>query len=473
MSQYNYVWRYGVQDEWTETLLQIIGASDELETADVESHDDDNSVYVSWDGEDGSGADGTSDLPFRTLQYALAMMSSDQNIITIKDSNYYYSSDGIDLYLDVDGIVIQGMEGQKPIITLDTGVASQLNMIRLQNAGKIINLEIQIPTGYAEQVTGVDARSGTITNVTILGANKNGINKTTSGTVTIENTLIYGSINDGSNDGSGILFQEGVLSLDHVLIHSNDYAGILATGSATKNLGLDHCTISNNQYGTYVSGATNISMTVIDSIIYKNKIYDHYGDVAVFAYSCVGKVNGNPTYTPATNMLRINPLFMSNEDYNLRTIYNGYGDSLMVSPCVNISSIGDDMGCYQYARSSSGQSYTQITIKCPSRITKGKMVVDGQLLIVKGLRPRMKFTGVKNTLDLVWSGQDNVLTQGEAEALEYMFENANSEVYMSADSGVTYKKYLINKTRSFEVSRALPIVENTLMQDATISLIEV
>ena len=318
MTQYNYVWRYGIENLWTETPLLRVGASAYLTSTEVESHTDGNSVYVSWDGEDGSGGDGTYALPYRTIQYAMAMMSSNHTIVTIKDSNYYYTGDGVDLYIDINGITIQGMEGQKPILTLNTSIASQVNMIRLQNQGKLINIELQIPEGYTEQVTGIDARAGTIQNVTIDGANKNGIQKTTSGVVTIQNSEIKNCINDGEVDGSGILLQEGTLNLDHTLIHSNDYAGIRSDGTDGKVLGLDHCTVAGNQYGLHVIGSTNLGANIIDSIVYRNKVYDHYGSMAVYSYSCIGKINGSPTLTITTSTLRVNPLFISNVDFNLR-----------------------------------------------------------------------------------------------------------------------------------------------------------
>lgn len=473
MADYDFIFRYGFTQSWTETASKIIGASDDLEYDDIEAHTDINSVYVAWAGDDGSGGDGTSDNPYRTLQHALANMTSDHTMITIMDSNYYYTGDAIDLYLDVDGIIIQGMEGQKPVLTLNTGIASQINMIRLQNEGKLINVELQIPTGYSEQVTGIDAREGTIQNVTIDGATKNGIQKTTSGEVTIENSDIGSSINDGENNGSGILFQEGTLNLDYSLIHSNDYAGIRVDGAGTKVLALDHSTVANNQYGIHEIDATNLSSTIIDSILYKNKIYDYYGSASTISYTCIGKINGSPTLSLGTNIIRINPLFVSNDDFRLRTKYNGFGDNILTSPCVGISSVADDMGCYQYTRSLSGQVYSQFSVPAPTTYIPGKKPVDGQVVIVRAIYPKLIYRGILNTLEIGWEGEDNVLTADEFAALQVMYDNDDPYIYLSIDNGSTYKKYLYDKTAEFRGSRGLVIEDNTLMKDFNMTLYEV
>lgn len=473
MADYKFIFRYGFTESWSETASQIVGASTSIALTDIETHSDENSVYVSWDGDDGSNGDGTKDYPYRTIQYARDMMLTGQHIITILDSNYYYTGDAIDLLFTLDGIVLQGAEGQKPILTIDTGIASQVYMIRLQNSGKLINVELQIPSTYGEQISGVDARSGTLKNITIDGANKNGIQKTTSGTVTVTNSIIKNSVNDGETDGSGILLQEGTLNIDYSLIHSNDYAGVRVSGSSSKVLAYDHVIIANNQYGTHETDATNLAMTIEDSIIYKNKIYDHYGSSAVISYTCIGKINGSPTLTAATNMLRLNPLFISNTDYRIRTKYNGYADNLLTSPCESVASDGTDMGCYQFVRSSTGQSYLEFEITPSSSYTPGKRLVDGEMVIVKANYPKIIKRGSLNTLALGWSGQDNALTNDEYTALELMFDNDNDEIYLSIDRRVTFTKYLIDKTKGISANRGLVKEDNTVMLNASLDLIEV
>ena len=95
------------------------------------------------------------------------------------------------------------------------------------------------------------------------------------------------------------------------------------------------------------------------------------------------------------------------------------------------------------------------------------------MLIVKGLYPRMKMTGTLNALELEWSGTDNVMTDDEANNFGLMYENDNSEIYLSVDDSLTFKKYVVDKTREFDFARALPIEENTLQMDVSLSLIEV
>jgi len=473
MPDYKFIWRYGMIESWSETLIKIIGASNLIEYIDIEAHNDDNSVYVSWDGEDGSGADGTSTYPYRTIQYAKDMMNSNQTIITIMDSNYYYTGDAFTLYFDINGITLQGMEGVKPILIIDTTIASQISMIRLQNVGKLINVEIQIPIGYSEHVIGIDAREGDIKNVTIDGANKNGIQKTTADIVNIDNTIIKNSINDEEIDGSGILFQEGTLNVSYSLIHSNDYAGIIIDGSGTKLLNINHSTITNNQYGIHLINCSNLNMNVIDSIVYKNKVYDHYGSIAVYSYSCIGKINGSPVLTPLTNVLRINPLFISNEDFRLRTKYNGFGDNILTSPCVGLSSMHDDMGCYQYVRSLTGQNYQEFESPSPDSYNDRQVPIDAKILTVRSLSSKLILRGLKNYLNLEWSGNDNILTEEEYNNFRAMFLHSTSEIYLSKDNRETFIKYLIDKTKDMSGSRGLVIMNNMLRKNISITLIEV
>lgn len=472
MAEYKYYFRYGVTDEWLETLLYLIGTSNEITYDQLESHTDENSVYVSWAGSDDTSADGTSSNPYRTLQYAKDMMTSDQTIITILDSNYYYTGDAIDLYFDLDGITLQGAEGQTPILRINTSISSQISMIRLQNGGNILNVEIQVDTAYSEQVTAIDAREGTIKNVTIDSANKYGIQKSTSNTVDIYRTIIKNSINDGTTDGSGIYISEGELNLDHCLIYGNDYAGIHSYGTSSKTITLDQCTIADNQYGIHTINGSNLSLTVNNSIIYKNNIYDMYGSDGDFYYTCIGKVQGSPTLHDASNVIRVNPLFISTGDYRLRSKYNGYGDSLLLSPALGISDVSGDIGVYEYTRTLSGQTFTEFYVTPPISSSQGKVSVDAKLLTTNTLKNKMVLRGMLNRVELKWSGEDNALTELEHSSLEDMFET-EGDIFLSIDEQVSYKRYVIDKTRGFNSDKAINNRTNTLKLNVSLTLYEV
>lgn len=471
MADYLFNWRYGIEETWLEDAIYNIGASASLALIDIESHTDETSVYVSWDGDDGTGGDGTADFPYRTIQYARDMMESGQFIITILDSNYYYTSDGIDLYFDLDGIILQGGEGQKPILRLDVAVANQITMIRLQNAGKIINIEIQVDTEYGEQTTAIDARDGTIKNVTIVTANKYGIQKTTSGTVEITNCIIKNSINDGSVDGSGIAISEGELDISYCQITGNDYCGIIATGTATKTITIDYSTIADNQYGILTSGSSNLDLDITNSIIYKNKIYDHYGDDGEYSYSCVGKIQGSPTLSGVTNVIRTNPLFIGEGDYNLRSKYNGYGDSFMLSPCLGVSEDTLDLGCFQYTRTLSARDYRSFTTYPPENLSNSIIAVDAKFVTVKSLKSRLLSKGFINKVDLSWNGDSNVVSETDYNNLVLMFES-EGDIYLSIDEETTYIKYTIDKTRGLKGDRCLLKQDNTYYRNISLILYE-
>ena len=471
MAEYKYYFRYGFIETWEESLLHIIGASDLLNSEDIEEHNEYNSVYVSWDGSDDTSADGTESNPFRTIQYAKDMLYSDQTIITILDSNYYYTGDAIDLYFDLDGITLQGVEGEKPTLLIDTSIANQISMIRLQNGGNILNVEIQIDTSYSEQVTAIDAREGTIKNVTINSANKYGIQKSTSGIVSIYNTIIKNSINDGTTDGSGIYVSEGELNIDHCLIYGNDYAGIHFYGTGIKIVNLEHCTISSNQYGIRNIDSSNLTLTVNNSIVYRNNVYDHYGIYGDYSYSCIGKVQGNPGIDDGEVVVRNNPLFVSYEDFRLRSKYNGIGDELLTSPCLGISDNGGDLGVYEYNRVLSGQVYTEFEVTPPIKVSYIKSPVDSSFITTNTLKNKMIVRGFLNQVSLSWNGDDNALTELEFLDLKNMFESEGF-IYMSTDNEITYNKYLIDKTRGISSDRAINKENNTLILNTSLILYE-
>jgi hypothetical protein len=472
MAEYKYYFRYGFLESWDETPLYILGASSSLEFEDIEEHSEINSVYVSWEGSDDTLADGTENHPYRTIQYAKDMLFSDQYIITILDSNYYYTGDYLDLFFDLDGIVLQGVEGQKPVLRIDTNLSNQILMTRIQNGGKLINVEIQIDSSYTGQVTGIDAIDGTIKNVIIDASNRYGLQKNSSGTVNVYNTIIKNSINDGEIDGNGIYMSEGELNLDHCLIYGNDHSGIFCTGSENKTVSLDHCTISNNQYGIHTINSSNLSLTILNSIIYRNNIYDLYGSDGDISYTCIGKIQGSPTLQTENVVLRINPLFISYEDFRLRSKYNGFGDDLLLSPCLNVSDVGGDLGAYEYSRVLVNQSYIEFDISVPISLSYDKVPVDSTFLTTNTLKCKMIVKGFLNKLSLSWSGEDNALTNLEKLSLEDMFES-EGDIYLSTDNQISYKQYIIDKSKGLHFEKALNTLGNTLKLNCSLELYEV
>jgi hypothetical protein len=166
-------------------------------------------------------------------------------------------------------------------------------------------------------------------------------------------------------------------------------------------------------------------------------------------------------------------LFVSIDDFRIRTKYNGYADMIMQSPCIGISSEYNDIGCYQYTRALSGQTYNELEMPSPDRVGKSRMAVDGKLITTIALAMKLIKRGTKNKLELGWTGNDNVLTEAQITSLEMMFDNEVNEIYLSVDNKATFKKYTYDKTRDFSTSRALNVIENTYHVDVTLNLIEV
>lgn len=471
MAYNKFKWRYNITYNWTETAQYVIGASSDLTSDDVEAHNDNNCTYVGWSGSDSTGT-GTYANPFRTLQHAHGNLGTGHTIITIIDSNYYYTGDAVDLFFEVHAITLQGIEGEKPILTIDPNIASQVKMVQLAYGGKLVNVELQIPSGYTEQVTAIDAQTGEIRNITIDGANNNAIDKTTTGTVTLKYSIIKNSVNDGSTDGSAITISNGPMDIEHCQLNDNDYCGIIFTGSGVKTITIDYCTITGNGYGIHTTGSSNLSLTITNTINYKNSIYDHEGGIAIYSYCCLGSVNGSPTILTTTPMLRIDPLFISDTDFNLRSIYNGYGNAFVFSPALAQSSTGKDLGCYQYTRVLASQTFVEFETERPATFQNSLVPTDARVWITNLLKPRLYTKGDSERTICNWTGNDNVLPESQFDNIKLMRQSTGN-VFLSTDGGTTYTEYLIDRSKEFRWERGVNLEQNDVYKNISLLLLKV
>lgn len=464
MAQQKFIWRYLYEFLYSETILIIIGESSSIVPGDLVQHDDTNCIYVSWAGSDTTGT-GTQALPFRTLQHALSNMGG-KTIITILDSNEYYSGEGASLFLDLNGITLQGNSGQTPILTIDTGLANQIKMLEINN-GAVLNVKIIIPENYTSQITGVELNSGTIKFVTIQDATRHGVwIPSGSGVCNIENTIIKNIKNEGTEDGNGIKFEEGTLSLWRCLLVDNDRSGLYVTDSYSKTLNIDHCTIAGNQYGIHGQVATNLSLDIINSILYDNSIYDYNVLSGNIDYCCVGAINGDPTIG-GHNMVRFSPFFIGNGDYRVRTIYNGYSDGSFVSPIIGIGSTGLDLGVYAMDRQSSEQGYNQFETERSDRFIKTVKPIEAKIYFTNSIKPKFTKKGVADFLNINWK----LLTDSELNNLENMY-NSSSAIFLSID-GLVFNQYLINETKELKYSRPLNVDDMDLWSEVSLELIKI
>jgi len=464
MAQQNFIWRYLYEYLYTETMLIIIGNSTSIAPGDLVSHNDTNCIYVSWAGNDTTG-DGTSGLPFRTLQHALATMGG-KLIITILDSNEYYSGEGASLFLDLNGITLQGDSGQSPILTIDVGLASQIKMVEINN-GAILNLKIVIPEDYTSQVTAVELNSGDIKYTTILDATRHGVwIPSGAGVCNIENSIIKDIKNEGTEDGNGIKFEEGTLNLSRCLLVDNDRTGLFCTGTDTKILNISHATIAGNQYGIHGQEATNLATTLLDSILYDNTIYDYNVLSGNIDYCCVGSINGEPTIG-GHSMVRFSPFFIGGGDYRVRTIYNGYSDGSFVSPIIGISSTGIDLGVYAMSRQASEQGYNQFETKRSDQFVKSIKPIEAKMYFTNSIKPKFTKKGTADFLTVNWK----LITDIELENLKAMY-NSNTTVFLSTD-GILFDQYFLNETKELKYARPLNVDDMDLWSDINLELIKI
>jgi hypothetical protein len=462
------VWRYQLESTYTEVYAQEIGCTDDVLASAIDAHDDDTSVYVSADGFDNdSNYDGTQALPYRTVIHALNELQTGQSIITILDSEEYYTGESGTLTLNLDGIVLQGINGQTPTLTIDPTVASQEYMIDLKNSGKVINCKIVVPDDYASQVTCVRAYAGTIKNCTIDGATRDGVVMPATATaLTVQNSIIKNSNNEGTTDGNGIRLDQGTLTISRSLIADNDRAGIYATGSAAKGLDADYITIAGNQYGLLGHGATNLTLNIKDSIDYENTIYDYYNTAGTIEYSCVGSVNGSPN--TVGNYIRFNPFFIGNSDYRIRTLHNGYGDAFVTSPAIGVSSTGIDVGCYQMTRTTGATVYNEFITERPDTYIINPTPIEPKTFYSNTLRPKILKKGDVNILSIAWENMESE----QFENLKILYDN-EYEVYLSVDNGVSYQHYIIDVSKGFAKDIPVFVIDQTMRRGVSLTLIEV
>jgi hypothetical protein len=458
-------WRYDVAGTYTESESIPIGCTVNTLASDLDGHNDSNCAYVSYAGSDSTG-DGTYANPYRTVLHALDNLDSNQTIITILDSNEYYTGKSGQLTLPLAGVTLQGLNGQTPTLTIDTGVASQEYMIDLTYSAKLKNVKMTVPDGYGSQVTCVRLYSGTFQNVTIETATRDGISMpATSSSVVVNKCIIKNIINDGTTDGNGIRIVEGQLDIDRTLIVDCDRAGIYSTGSTSKTIDGDYVTIAGNQYGLYGHNSTNLSVNFQDSILYENTIYDYYYTSGTLSYICVGSINGAPTLS--NTQIRFNPFFVGSGDYRLRTVYNGYADANFSSPVYGVSSEGKDLGCYLMERTVSTENYIEFDTERSDNYVLGTMLVEGKLYYTNTLHPKIVAKGEVDTLTIGW----NIVTETEFNNLLNMY-NRQTNVYLSENDGITFSVYFVDRTKGMRRTKPLDKEDMDLWKNIQLVLIK-
>lgn len=437
-----YSWRYNLAKTYLETLITQIGSSSSVDSSYLESSNDDNCIYVAWAGDDVNA--GTSAAPVRTIEAALALIDTAHDIIEIKDSNTYDTDITGVHYLDIAGITVQGAAGQSPALLCDT--ATQNYVCKLSYSGKLINVRILVDDS-GNQITGVEADSGTVKNVTIDGATREGISVPSgASTVLVYNTIVKNSLNRGSTDGNAVKIVAGTVTLSRCLLVDNQRAGVYYSGSTAKSTTIDYCTIAGNQYGVYGYGSTNTSVTVSDSIIYENAIYDYYHTSITCTKSDIGSISGLTTFERVV----LNPCFIGGSDYRIRTVENGYNDGSYTSPVIRYSSDGKDLGCYDYTRTTLTSTYDTFLTEVSPTFRWAKRFIDSKLNYTHTLSKRQTYRGYVDYLTVAWED----ILKTEYDNLEAMVESEGN-IFLSIDNGATYTEYLIDKTQDFGYEKKL------------------
>jgi hypothetical protein len=441
-----YYWRYGFTSTYLETLLTIIGSTQDIDTSYLETNDDTNCIYVAWTGDDGDA--GTQAEPVRTIEQALTLAAGDTDIsvITILDSNTYDTNITGDNYINLVGITLQGAAGQSPVLVVDT--SAQNYMVKISGAGKLINVQLSIEDS-GNQITGIEIESGTVKNVTIFGATREGISVPAgSTTVAIDNTYIYSSLNRGTTDGNAVKIAEGTVTLTRCLLVDNHRAGIYCTGADVKTVTIDYCTIAGNQYGVHAYSSTNAAIEVDNSILFENDIADYYHDSITVDDSCIGSISGLAEF----ERILFNPLFIGGGDYRIRTLQNGYTDGSYISPVISQSDTGKDLGCYDYERTTESTIYTEFITERPITFRKTDVALDATLKYTNTLVARQTDKGIISKLYLGW---DQIVDE-QFENLQDMYA-AGGTIYLSIDNGLNFTAYKIDKTQPLEYSRTTNI----------------
>ena len=115
---------------YTETDLNVVGASTTTTLRTVETHDDTNCIYVSKDGDD-AGA-GTLADPLLTIQAGENACDAAHTIVTIVDSGYYDEEVTIN---NTNCTMIQADLGQAP--TAKRGVGARTSSTPVATTGTV------------------------------------------------------------------------------------------------------------------------------------------------------------------------------------------------------------------------------------------------------------------------------------------------------------------------------------------------
>ena len=457
-----YYWRYGYEKVYSEVLQTLIGSSISVDSSYIETHDDDNCIYVAWAGNDANA--GTQAAPVRTIEQAITLMEADPSaidIITILDSNEYDTDVTGTHYVDIDGWTLQGAAGQSPTLVVDT--STQNYIVKLSYSGKLINVKMTVEDS-GNQITPIELSSGTVKNVTTTGATREGISVPAgAATVVIQNCEITGCVNAGTTDGNAVKIAEGTVSIERCLFSDNYRAGIYCTGAGGKTIDIDYCTIAGNQYGVHAYGSTNCSIEITNSIVFENDIVDYYHSSVTASDCCIGTLSGLSNFS----RIVVNPMFVGNSDYRIRTLHNGYTDGSYTSPVLNMSDTGKDLGAYDYVRSTDSESFSEFSTHVPHVYREQDRAIDAQLRYTNTLVPKQTDKGIITTLYLEWS---NGIKVDELAEIRDMYETGG-EIYLSTDDGSNYSPYKIDKTVPLEYSRRVNKDEITYNDSVGIMLI--
>lgn len=475
------IWRYNYSITYTETLDQPIGSSSSsnistvLPVKDVgASGTGSESIFISEDGDD-SGGSGTQADPYRTLDYALNNLSS-ASVVTILDSGTYYSGVSGQTFLDLDAITVQGAVGQSPIITVDTSLGGQTEMVDISNSGGLINVQLIIPSTY--DIKGILISSGVVYNVTIDGCTQNAVETDGTGTMTLRYCKIQNGIKSGVGYGNAIKINQGTMTVENCLITDNAANAILLDGGTTKTITVNNGTLANNLYGFNLGTSSNNSITINNSIIYGNQAFDYNGNGGNINYSNVPRINGSANRTGTT--IGLSPLFDS--DYRLKSIYNGTDSIYVFSACIGtnlvtgegigISSDGEsDLGCYVVTRAITNQSFTEFTTGKSLGLIYSQRSINAALYFGKNKKARIVKDGKVNFVTVSWQGETNVLTQSEFNNIKAMHE-LGGDIYLSVDGGVNFKEYKIDDTQQFTYEPGVNKEDIDVWMNVSIGLIE-
>jgi hypothetical protein len=444
-----YQWRYGIVDEVTITNNNIIGVGED----DI-IHDEDDSLYVSASTGNDTTGDGSYSNPFATIQKAIGELDT-QVKITILDSEVYYTNEVASEHIIIDGITLQAIPGQQPIITIDTAKEYDTEIIELANEGQIINITIQGQI-LDEDITGILLTEGTVKNCEVKDLNYCGID-IVSGTV--QNTIIH-DIN-GNADSYGIVIESTATSatIEDCLLYN---CGMVGIQSDTAKVTISHCTIIDNLVG--VQGLNNAEIELNDNIIYNNIVYDIDSNNVTNGINCIAKTK----YTiVGGTVITANPLL--NENYGLTYTVDSPNSIGIISPCILIASDGRDLGCYNVTRIINTTIAGSFETERPLIRRERKEPVNPNYYVTYNKKIINYADGTVDIVYLQWP--DNyVLNQSELLNIITAYE---TDGYIQLDEGYGYSTYIINKNNNFQWVKALNIEDNTYAMSIELELIKI